>query len=473
MAYKILLAERDQETLNLMETRLKARDYEVFLATHSDEALRLVQKIKFDVVLIGSSMECINGMDLSIKMKQSLLGLSMPIIFIADENGLRELILSRERGFDDFLIKPFDALSLQLRIELNLTRARERLQANPLTNLPGNVAIEENIKKRISQNEFFSVCYLDINNFKSFNDRYGFERGDRVIQHVAQLMAKCLEKTGASKNSFLGHIGGDDFIAVMDTDYEELFAQECLQEFDRIIVTHYDEADRKKRQVMVKNRNGVPCAFPLMSLCIAAITNQFRAYRNLGEIARDAAELKSYLKTQPGSHYLQDRRSKPFKSLEESIDLFSAPPEKKVVHKPLGQVLLELGLISEPELAQAVKQHIETGERLGQILIRMNAVTSAEVGRALETKLCVNYMNIQNHIFSEDLVRVLSEEFVRTQQVVPIFIDGEKLVLAMVDPVNREVIRAVEEMCGLKVIPKFILENEFEAFLERNHSKFI
>lgn len=473
MAYKILLAEQDQETLNLIETRLKARDYEVYLATHSDEAIRLVQKIKFDVVLIGSSMEHIDGTNLAVKMKQSLLGLSMPIIFIADENEIRELILSRERGFDDFLIKPFDALSLQLRIELNLTRARERLQANPLTNLPGNIAIEENIKKRISRNEFFSVCYLDINHFKSFNDRYGFERGDRVIQHAAQLIAKCLEKTGASKNSFLGHIGGDDFIAVMDTDYEALFAQECLQEFDRIIVTHYDEADRKKRQVMVKNRNGVPCAFPLMSLCIAGITNQYRAYRNLGEIARDAAELKSYLKTQPGSHYLQDRRSKPLKSLQESIELLSAPAEKKTFHKPLGQMLLEFGLITEDELAQAVRQHIETGERLGQILIRMKAVSSADVGRALESKYSVSYLDIQNHSLSADLVRVLSEEFIRSQQVIPLSIEGENLMLAMVDPVNREVIRAVEEMCGLKVIPKFILENDFESFMERNHSKFI
>ncbi len=471
--YKILLAERNQEMLHLIETRLKARDYEVFLATHSDEAVRLVQKIKFDVALIGSSMERVDGTDLALKIKQSLLGLSMPVIFIAAENEIRELILSRDRGFDDFLIKPFDALSLQLRVELNLTRSRERLQANPLTNLPGNIAIEENIKKRINRNEFFSVCYVDINHFKSFNDRYGFERGDRVIQHAAQLIAKCLEKTGASKNSFLGHIGGDDFIAVMDTDYEALFAQECLQEFDRIILTHYDEMDRKNRQVMIKNRNGVPCAFPLMSLCIAAISNQYRAYRNLGEIARDAAEVKSYLKTQPGSHYLQDRRSKPLKSLQESIELLSAPQEKKAVHKLLGQMLLEFGLITEAELAQAVRQHIETGERLGQILIRMKAVTSAEVGRALGAKFSVHYVNIQNHVLSEDLVRVLSEEFIRTQQVVPISIQEQKLILAMVDPVNREVIRAVEEMSGLKVIPKFILENDFEDFLERNHIRLI
>jgi hypothetical protein len=210
-----------------------------------------------------------------------------------------------------------------------------------------------------------------------------------------------------------------------------------------------------------------------MSLCIAGVTNQYQAYRNLGEIARDTAEVKAYLKTQPGSHYLQDRRSKPLKSLQESAELFSAAQEKRAFHKPLGQTLLEFGLITEEELNRAVKQHIETGQKLGQVLIRMKAVSSVEVGRALEAKFSVNYVNLQNHILSEDLARVLSEEFIRTQQVIPLSIEEGKLSLAMVDPVNREVIQTVEEMTGLRVVPKFILENDFEDFLERNHLRFI
>ena len=474
MAHKILLVERDVETLDLVETRLKARDYEVFIATHSDEAMRLVQKIKFDLALIGSSMSRIDDSDLSVRLKHSLLGLGMPIVLMVEPTEITELVLTRERGFDDFLIKPFDAFSLQLRVQLNLTRSKERLQANPLTNLPGSIAIEENIKKRIDRGEFFSVCYIDINNFKSFNDRYGFERGDRAIQHVAQLIAKCMERTGASKNGFLGHIGGDDFIVIVDTDYEAPFAQECLQEFDRITPSHYDEIDRKKKQVMVKNRNGVPTAFPLMSLCIAAVTNRYRAYRNLGEIARDTSEVKSYLKTQPGSHYLQDRRSRPLTDLEQSIEVLQIlNPRGAARHRPIGQILLEVGLITEDQLKHAVRKHIETGEKIGQILIRMNAISSSDLGRALEEKLCVGYVDIRNHVLSDDLARVLSEEFIKTNQVVPLSIDEESLELAMVDPVNRETIQTVHEISGLKVKPKFILENDFEYFLERNHLRLI
>ncbi len=473
MAQKVLIAEKDSATLTLVETRLRARDYDVFLATHSDEAIRLVQKMRFDLVLIGSCMESVEGMDLAQKIKRSLTGLSIPIILLADEDELRELVLSQDRGFDDFLIKPFDAFSLQLRVTMNLARARERLQANPLTHLPGNMAIEENIQRRLDRNELFSVCYIDINHFKSFNDRYGFERGDNVLRHVAQLIAKCLDVSGAGPTSFLGHIGGDDFIAALDPDHEAQFAQQCLQEFDRIIPTYYDEGDRRQRVVTVKNRNGVPVSFPLMSLSIAAITNQYQSYRNLAEIARDAVEVKQYLKTQPGSHYLRDRRAKPVKSLEESLEVLSPTQEKRNTTKPLGQMLLEVGLITEEELSQAVRRHVETGERIGQVLIRMNVVTSADVGRFLEEKLSVGYVSLTGHILSEDLARILTEEFIRTHEVIPLSITEDTLELAMVDPVDQDTIRSVEEISGLRVIPKFVLENEFEEFLERNHLRLI
>ena len=473
MAYKILIAERDSDTVALLEARLRARDYDVFLATHSDEVIRLVQKIRFDLALISSSMEPVMGMDLPCKIKQSITGLGIPIVLLADENEIKGLVLSRDHGFDDFLIKPFDAFSLQLRMELNLTRARERLQANPLTNLPGGIAIEENIQRRIDRNEIFSVCYIDINNFKSFNDRYGFESGDRAIRHVAQLIAKCLESCSAERGSFLGHIGGDDFIVVLDTDHEERFAQQCLQEFDRIMPAYYDEMDRKRKAVLVKNRSGVPVSFPIMSLSIATVTNLYRSYRNLAEIARDAAEVKSYLKTQHGSHYLRDRRAKPMSSLEESLEVLSPNQDGKDQSKPLGQMLLEGGLITEGELNQAVRRHIETGERIGQILIRMNVVASSEVGRLLEEKFNVSYTSLKSHILTEDLARILTEEFIRDHRVVPLAIKDEALELAMVDPVDRETIQTVEDISGLRIVPKLTLENEFEEFLERNHLKLL
>jgi diguanylate cyclase (GGDEF)-like protein len=467
-----LIAEKDSQTLTLLETRLRARGFDVFVAMYSDEAVRLVQKMRFDLILISSAMERTDGMELAQKIRRAQTGMGAPIILLTEGGELSQLVLSQERGFDDFLIKPFDPFSLQLRVNLNLTRARERLQANPLTGLPGNAAIEEHIHRRIERNEFFSVCYMDVNHFKSFNDRYGFERGDAVLRHIAQLLGRVLEKIGADRTGFLGHIGGDDFLAVVSPELETKFAREALQEFDRIIPTYYDDSDRKQRSVFVKNRNGVPVSYPIMSLSIATVTNQNCSYRNLSEIARDAAEVKSYLKTQPGSHYLQDRRAKPVTSLEESLEVLAQTETKADANKPLGQMLLELGLITKDQLKQAIRRHVETGERIGQVLIQMNAVTSSDVGKCLQEKFNINYASLKNHMLSEDLIRVLDEEFIRSRRVVPISLQDNRLELAMVDPVDRETIDAIEEMSGLKVIPKFTLENEFEEFLERNQIRF-
>ncbi|OGW88794.1 MAG: hypothetical protein A3A73_00340 [Omnitrophica bacterium RIFCSPLOWO2_01_FULL_50_24] len=468
-AKKILVADKDANALSLIETRLQARNYEVFPATYAEEVVRLAAKVHFDCMLIGSSMEEGSGIGLCKRVKQNSHHFGVPIILLAEEFELRQLVSSPERGFDDFLIKPFDAFSLQLRIELNLLRVQERLEANPLTKLPGAVAIENEVKRRIERHEIFSVCYIDVNHFKSFNDRYGFHRGDSVICHTARLIESCLEAQGAAHDSFIGHIGGDDFIVVMPTEQEVHFAQTFLQEFDRIITAYYDEVDRKRKSVLIRNRNGVPCSFPLMSVCIAAVTNKHRHYQSMAEISRDAVEVKGYLKTQPGSHYLRDRRAEPVASIEETVHILPRTSRKSKKEKPLGQLLLAIGLVSEEELNLAVRRHVETGERLGQVLLRMNMVTTSELGRCLEEQLGVPYVNVRDAVMPESVPELLDLEFLRAHEVVPVACQGHELVLAMVDPKDRQIIEMIEQSSGLKVTPKLALENELEAFLEKRH----
>lgn len=470
MPQKILVVDQDQATLSLIETRLEVRDYEVFTATHSDEAVRLAQKIRFDLILIGSSMEALEGVPLPQKIKQGSSALTVPIVLLVGEHEMRELILSAEKGFDDFLIKPFDPFSLQLRVQLNLARSQERLEANPLTGLPGNAAIERNVQERVKAKEIFSVCYIDINHFKSFNDRYGFERGDAVIRHTAQLIVRCLKAIGGDRSGFVGHIGGDDFVAILDPALEERFAREFMQEFDRIIPTYYEEPDRKRRSVFVKNRSGVPVSCPLMSVSIAVVSNQHRPYKMLGEIASDAAEVKSYLKTQPGSHYLRDRREEPMSTIEESFSVFSKGRRSKK-SKPLGQMLLEVGLVTEHQLNQALRRHIETKERIGQVLIHMKALSNEDLGRFLEEKLGISYVSLRGLYVPEDLLGLLGEEFIRVRQALPIGRKGNQLELAMVDPSDQELIHTVERMSECRVRPKLMLENEFDEFLEHHQPR--
>ncbi len=412
---RILVAEKDTGLRALIATRLTARHYEVVEIVESEEALRILEREMVDLILLSTEMERVGGLHLIEVIRQKTHFLSIPIILITEEDKIAELVMTQERGFDDFLIKPFNPLVLQLRVALNISRARQRDEANALTRLPGNHSIERVIRTKIEKGEKFSVLYIDINHFKSFNDRYGFEKGDGVIRQTGQILAQTADALQLSTDCFVGHIGGDDFIVVLNPEKEEVFARKFLAEFDRIITTYYNEEDQKRGSIRVKNRLGKQTLFPLMTCSVAACNNLYRAYKSLGEIAQDAAEVKSFLKTQPGSHYLRDRRSSPVKEAKEAMEILGPEISDKksdVSPDPLGQILVNAGLITNEQLDLALKKHLETGQRLGQILITMNAVKSEDVGRMLEKKLNVPYLSLKHFIPSRDSMRIFTAEFI-------------------------------------------------------------
>ncbi len=272
---------------------------------------------------------------------------------------------------------------------------------------------------------------------------------------------------------FVGHIGGDDFIVVLPPEWEEKFALSFIAEFDRIIPTYYNEEDQKQGMIRVTNRRGKLDTFPLMSCSVAACNNLHRSYKSLGEIAQDAAELKTFLKGQPGSRYLRDRRSSPVGNLEEAEALLKASAPKKEPSAediPLGQLLLEAGLVDQESLSLALKKHLETGRRLGETLIAMNLVSREDVGRILEKKYGAPYISLEQTVISRDLLRLFTYDFMKTNEVVPVEMTPEGLKLGMCDPRDERPLRAIERLSALKVIPCLILKDTFDEFLE-SHSK--
>lgn len=467
---RILVADKDPTLRNLVSARLAARHYEVIEADQSEEVLRLLEREIVDLILISTDMERIGGKLLVEKIRQKAHFLTIPILLTTQEENIAELVMSQERGFDDFLIKPFNPLVLQLRVAMNISRARQRVEANALTHLPGNSSIERVLRSKLEKKEKFSVLYIDINHFKAFNDRYGFEKGDDAIRQTAKILIQTAEAAAPEKECFVGHIGGDDFIVVLDPEIEEGFARKFIAEFDRLVLTYYNEADQKRGLIRVKNRQGKQESFPLMSCAVAACNNLHRAYKSLGEIAQDAAEVKSFLKSQPGSHYLRDRRASPFQNVEEalhSLEAEIAQRNSSVASDPLGQVLVNAGLITKEQLSAALKKHLETGQRLGQILIGMNAVRSEDVGHMLERKLNVPYVGLRTFSPSRDVLRLFTGGFVKSHRVVPLEIIGTGLRLGMCDPFDLPLLDSIERITGLKPIPCLTLEDEFEEFFER------
>ncbi|HNX68230.1 MAG TPA: response regulator [Candidatus Omnitrophota bacterium] len=466
---RILVAEKDDAIRELVVMRLGARHHKVFEATQSKQVLRILEREVVDLILLSSEMEPVNGKLLIQVLRSRSHLMAVPVIMLTSEDDLTDLMLGHEKGFDDFLVKPFSPLVLQLRVNLNIAKTMERVEANALTHLPGNHAIEKIITKKVKAGEKFSVLYIDINHFKAFNDHYGFQKGDDVIIQTARLLVATAYAVAPEGSCFVGHIGGDDFVVVLAPELEEVFARQFIDDFDSIMPTYYSKPDRETGFIRVENRRGQMENFPLMSCSVAGCTNVYRNYANLREIAQDAAEVKTFLKSQPGSHYLQDRRSSPIKKLDDAVHILEPEIKSAKIKKrtePLGQILVNAGLITEEQLTEALKKHFETGWRLGQTLIHMNLVSSEDVGRMLEKKLKIPYVNLKSWRPDPALLHIFNTEFIHHHRVVPVELAEGQIRLAMCDPFDLKTIDAVERITGLKPVPCLALEDEFEHFFE-------
>jgi len=183
------------------------------------------------------------------------------------------------------------------------------LDANPLTHLPGNLAIDRELDSRIRQGYSFAHMYIDLDHFKAYGDRYGYHAGSAVLAEVAELIKRVVNRKGDA-NDLVGHVGGDDYIVLTVPDRVEDMAKEIIEEFDRKVPDFYSQEDRQAGHFVARDRFGVEREFPLLSISIAIILSQNLEFSSQQAFGRECAKMKEHLKTQPGSNYLINRRKK-------------------------------------------------------------------------------------------------------------------------------------------------------------------
>ena len=181
------------------------------------------------------------------------------------------------------------------------------LDANPLTHLPGSVAIENILNKRLKEGTSLAFCQLDLSHFKAFNDRYGYVRGNEVIQATAHIATEVVKVEGDG-DGFVGHIGGDDFVVITSAETYEKTCLGIINSFDRTVRDFYDPEDRERGHIQGETRQGQKVSFPVMTLAIAVVTNQQRGLQNHVQVGEIAAELKKYAKSFSHSTFVIDRR---------------------------------------------------------------------------------------------------------------------------------------------------------------------
>ena len=304
---RVLLADDQMELLLLMKETVEAAGFEVFIASDGVEALKVTFETHPDIVVLDYNMPIKDGLTVARDLKDNPLFAHIPIIICTGVSEKHTKIKGLSMGIDDYLVKPVDTDELVARIRMILKRNKLVLDTNPLSKLPGNPSIQARVEREIQQGGPFAVLYLDLNNFKAYNDIYGFESGDRILKATANLLVKLTIQNENSRD-FIGHIGGDDFIIVTGFDRAEELAGRIVKAFDEIAPSFYGKEDRSRGYIISTDRQSNIQKFPFLSIAIGIVHNMLRPLVSFAQVSNIGTELKKAAKKKENSSYIVDRR---------------------------------------------------------------------------------------------------------------------------------------------------------------------
>ncbi|PDW04805.1 diguanylate cyclase domain-containing protein [Candidatus Viridilinea mediisalina] len=310
---RILVADDDPALCLILRETLQDAGYEVALAYDGDQLVRMAQEDPPDLLLVDLMMPLMDGFEAIRQLRNDTRTSHLPVIILTARSASSEVVVGFDTGADDYIVKPYDIDVLLARIRSHLRRAAKLPVRNPLTGLPGNVLLEAELKRQLKQQNDFALLYVDLDNFKAFNDAYGFARGDRAIHLLADTLSAI-----ASSEDFLGHIGGDDFAIIHYGEQSEQLCQRIIASFDAQVPQLYDEVDLQRGFLRGIDRQGMARQFGLLSLSISVVSTSEREFTSVDEISKIAAEVKQAAKSISGSSYVFDRRSSK-----------QAPPEER------------------------------------------------------------------------------------------------------------------------------------------------
>ncbi len=312
----ILVADDDEDIVRFVEVNLRLEGFEVATASDGEQALQRAYDMTPDLVLLDVMMPKIDGFEVCQRLRRDSRTKHISVIMLTAKSLSADKVVGLTAGADDYMIKPFDPIELIARVKSALRRSKEMRDVNPLTQLPGNVQVQEEVAERVASGAPFALMYVDLDNFKSFNDFYGFLRGDEAIKLLARCVSEAVESIGGTE-SFVGHIGGDDVVAIVDPDRAEDTASKIITEWDAKVGDLYDPDDAERGYIEIADRRSQVRRFPLQTVSVGIASNSMRPIYSHFEAAEVAAEMKQFAKRETRSSYAVDRR-KSVETLAES-----------------------------------------------------------------------------------------------------------------------------------------------------------
>jgi diguanylate cyclase (GGDEF)-like protein len=301
---RIIIIDDEDDFLFMTQKALEQAGFEVRVAEGGERGLALMREDQPDVVLLDLNMPEPDGHQVCDIIKNDpRLGL-LPVIILTASDDISDKLKRLDGGADDYITKFADSRELEARIRSVVRRHRQNLDCNPLTRLPGNTIIQKRILQLLQSREKFAVAYTDLDNFKAFNDKYGFQKGDEVILFSARVL-----KESCGQQDFIGHVGGDDFVIISTPDKMTDIARKVTSSLDQGITKYYDDSDREAGYVITRDRKGKKQKYPFVSISIAVATNSHREFASIGEIVEVVTELKKFAKQKEGSCVVFDKRA--------------------------------------------------------------------------------------------------------------------------------------------------------------------
>ncbi|MFI5954120.1 response regulator [Cryptosporangium sp. NPDC051539] len=310
----VLVVDDDTAITALVAMNLRFEGFEVLVANDARGGLAAIERHRPDLVLLDVMMPRVDGYELCRQLRASPLTAALPIIMLTAKDLSADRIQGLTAGADDYITKPFDLTELIARVRNTLRRNREMRDVSPLTGLPGNTRILDAIAERIAARQDhgweYAVCYIDLDNFKTVNDVYGFYRGDQMLTAAAAALHTSTIGV-AGTQPFLGHIGGDDFLVVCTPEQITPITDRAITLFDQASRVLYDPDDLARGYFEVLDRQGRLRRHGLLTLSIGVALSTQRRFADHREVVAAASEMKSVAKRTPGSMVAVDRRKDP------------------------------------------------------------------------------------------------------------------------------------------------------------------